>query len=92
MNLNTVNHQNVELKAIEAEDSFLVNNVYQFIENENPNYGKQHCLITLYISLVQAVLESISSVSKDYRNLNNDFISKLVLQKINMTAKEVYGK
>ena len=46
----------------------------------------------MYISLVQSVLESISAVSKDYRNLNNDFIVKMVLAKINAAALEVYGK
>lgn len=48
-------------------------------------------MVSLYVSLVQSVLESIASVSKDYRNLNNDFIGKLVLSRINATAKEIYG-
>lgn len=83
---------NVELKAIEAEDSFLVNNLYQITEDPNTSFDKQKCLITLYTTLVQSTLESISAVSKDYRNLNSEFVSKMVLAKINGIANEIYGK
>lgn len=91
LNLNLKTYEKVTLEQKQEEESFIVKNFYKIDEVENKKYSKQHALISLYVSLVQSVLESISSVSKDYRNLNNDFIGKLVLSKINQTAKEIYG-
>lgn len=65
----------------------MVKNIYQVTETQNERYVEQQCLISMYVSLVQSVLESISAVSKDYRNLNPEFIAKLVLSKLNLAAK-----
>ena len=69
----------------EEEDTFLTKNIYTIKQKKNVHYDDENCLLSLYLSLVQGVHESISSVSKDYRNLNKDFVHQLILGKINQT-------
>ena len=37
---------------------------------KNQEYNDAHALVNLYIGLIQGVLDSISVISKDYKNLN----------------------
>lgn len=83
LNLGAKSDQYVELQVREEEDTFLTKNVYTIKQKKNVHYEDENCLLNLYLSLVQGVHESISSVSKDYRNLNRDFIHQLVLAKLN---------
>ncbi len=46
----------------------------------------------MYLSLVQGTIDAIAAVSKDYRNLNIDFLKENILSKINSTANQLYGK
>lgn len=71
LNLNLKTFQKVSLNQQEDSESFLVSNYYKLDHTENIRHLQQHTLISLYVSLVQSVLESISSIAKDYRNLNN---------------------
>lgn len=76
----------VELETVEEEESFLTTTKYSLKEKKNVHYNDQSCLITLYSILVQSVFDSISSVSKDYKNLNKEFIHQFIMTKINEVA------
>lgn len=76
----------------EEEDTFLTKNIYTIKQKKNVHYEDENCLLSLYLNLVQGVHESISSVSKDYRNLNKEFIHQLLLGKINQTQKGDFKK
>lgn len=91
MNSSTKSYPLAELKEIEEEESFLKRNIYRFRHLPNKNFADENCLLNLYISLVQGTLESISAVSKDYRNLNNEFISNFIYGRLSQTAQEIYG-
>ena len=58
----------------------------------NSNFNNQKILISLYLSLVQGTVDAISAVSKDYRNLNVDFLRDNILSKVNLSATQLYGK
>ena len=49
----------------------------------NHNFQKRHLLINTYLSLIQALIETISTVSKDYRHLNLEFFNTNILSKLN---------
>lgn len=70
LNLATKVEKTVSMETEEEKDSFLNKTFYEMKEKKNVHYDDQNCLISLYAGLVQGVNESISSVSKDYRNLN----------------------
>jgi len=40
----------------------------------------------LYLYLVQGTVDTIAAVSKDYRNLNVDFLRENILKKINESS------
>lgn len=46
----------------------------------------------MYLALVQGTIDVISAVSRDYRNLNLDFLRENILNKINQTSTQLYGK
>jgi hypothetical protein len=46
----------------------------------------------MYLALVQGTIDVISAVSRDYRNLNLDFLRENILSKINQTSTQLYGK
>lgn len=40
-------------------------------------------LLNSYLGLVQAVLDGIATVSRDYRNLTRDFLQNHIVSKLN---------
>jgi len=72
-----------KLKTEEEAESFLTKTSYVIEKITNPNFTNQKYLISLYLSLVQGTIDTISAVSKDYRNLNIDFLRESILKKIN---------
>lgn len=61
------------------------------IEREkNELFGKRKATIDAYLGLVQSVLDAISTVSKDYRNLTVEFLQGHINTKLN--AGGVNGK
>ena len=46
----------------------------------------------MYLNLVQGTLDTISAISKDYRNLQIDFVRDSILNKINQASTQIYGK
>lgn len=54
----------------ESADSFLVTSKYVINKKPNPHFSDRTWIIASYLGLVQGVIDGISTVSKDYRNLN----------------------
>ena len=52
----------------------------------NPNFVNEKHLISMYLYLVQGTVDTIAAVSKDYRNLNVDFLRENILKKINESS------
>ena len=47
---------------------------YVIEKNINKNFNHQKVLLLNYLSLVQGTIDIITTVSKDYRNLNVEFL------------------
>lgn len=47
---------------------------YRFEERENTELQDENVLLNIYLGLVQGVIDGIGTVSKDYRNLNKEFL------------------
>ena len=69
----------------------MTKNTYVLENSANSNYSNQRALIVMYLGLVQGTIDVISSVSKDYRNLNLDYLRENILAKINQSSTQVYG-
>jgi hypothetical protein len=54
----------------EEKESFLTTNKYVFERKVNSAVSSRKSLILAYLGLVQGVIDGISTISKDYRNLN----------------------
>ena len=65
---------------------------YILEKNKNSFYSDGSVLLSLYIALVQGVLDSISVVSKDYKNLHKEFLNASVFNKIKQVADVIYGE
>lgn len=59
-------------------------------QTKNSGFDDGSVLVSLYIGLVQGVLDSISAVSKDYKNLKSEYIASIVFAKIKQTADSIY--
>ena len=57
----------------------------------NKNYNDRNSLILAYLGLVQGVIDGISTISKDYRNLNKDFLLTHILTKLNQSVSPNAG-
>ena len=74
----------------EEADTFLTKASYVFKPHKNEAYRERRLLVDGYLGLVQATIDSISTVSKDYRNLNKDYLQKHIHTKINSILASIY--
>jgi hypothetical protein len=58
---------------------------------KNPDYHDEELLVNLYTNLIQGTLDGIVGVTKDYRNLNIEFIRNQVYAKLKPVITVVYG-
>lgn len=65
--------------------------VYSLETVANPNYRDEELLVNLYTTLIQGTLEGIVAVTKDYRNLNIEFIHATVYAKLKPIIVAAYG-
>lgn len=54
----------------EDEETGIQKSKYVIDRNKNTSFQDSTVLLGLYLGLVQGVLDSIATVSKDYKNLN----------------------
>lgn len=58
---------------------------------KNPDYHDEELLVNLYTNLIQGTLDGIVGVTKDYRNLNIEFIRNQVYAKLKQVITAAYG-
>lgn len=83
--LNSCTSKTGKLSLVHEEDkeSFLVNSKYALSSQDNPAFSDRSWLVNSYLGLVQGVIDGIATISKDYRNLNTEFLSTHILSKLN---------
>jgi hypothetical protein len=67
---------------VAQQDTFIVDLVYSLESRPNKNYPDEDLLVNLYTNLIQSTLDSIVGITKDYRNLNADYIKTQVFSKL----------
>lgn len=63
-----------------------MNSKYVINRKANAKLPERKWLINSYLGIVQGVIDGISTISKDYRNLNTEFLSAHILTKVNQTV------
>lgn len=82
----------VGLVEQQSEDSFLVTKKHVIVRRPNSHFEGRALLLNSYLALVQAVLDGIATVSRDYRNLSKEFLQAHIAGKMSAggraTSKE----
>ena len=88
---NVEHERKLKESNVEQKDTFIVDLVYSLESVPNPNYRDEELLVNLYTNLIQGTLDSIVAVTKDYRNLNVEFIRAQVYAKLKPVITAAYG-
>lgn len=85
LKLCTQQSTSVSLVQQQSEDSFLVTSKYVINYTKDPSFSDKNWLILCYLGLVQGVVDGIATVSKDYRNLNKEYLQNHIISKVNQS-------
>ena len=73
------------------EDTFIVDKVYSLQRTVNREHKNQRILVTLYSHLVESTLEAIVGVTKDYRNLNVEYVRSVITSRMSNVLKDIFS-